>query len=62
MWRPTAGATIGPARVLAQRGYLIAFGFGGDAVKEIKRANREDGLDIVRITAKELLEHERVAV
>jgi hypothetical protein len=48
--------------VLAQRGYLIAFGFGGDAVKEIKRANREDGLDIVRITAKELLEHERVAV
>jgi hypothetical protein len=43
------------------RGYFIAFGFSGDATKEIKRANREDGLDIVPITVKELLEHERVA-
>ena len=44
------------------RGYFIAFGFSGDATKEIKRANREDGLDIVPITVKELLDHERVAV
>jgi len=44
------------------RGYFIAFGFSSDAMKEIKRANREDGLDIVPITVKELLEHERVAV
>lgn len=34
----------------------------GDAMKEIKRANREDNLDIVPITVKELLEHERVVV
>jgi len=32
------------------------------ATKEIKRANREDGLDIVPITVKELLEHKRVAI
>jgi DNA modification methylase len=44
------------------RGYFIAFGFSSDAVKEIKRANREDGLDIVPITVTELLDHERVAV
>jgi len=44
------------------RGYFIAFGFSTDATKEIKRANREDGLDIVPITVKELLDHERVAV
>jgi site-specific DNA-methyltransferase (adenine-specific) len=43
------------------RGYFIAFGFSADATREIKRANREDGLDIVPITVKELLEHERVA-
>ena len=42
------------------RGYFIAFGFSTDAIREIKRANREDGLDIVPITVKELLEHERV--
>jgi hypothetical protein len=44
------------------RGYFIAFGFSSDATKEIQRANRHDGLDIVPITVKELLEHERVAV
>jgi hypothetical protein len=43
------------------RGYFIAFGFSTDAIREIKRANREDSLDIVPITVKELLEHERVA-
>jgi DNA modification methylase len=41
------------------KGYFIAFGFSTDATKEMKRANREDGLDIVPITVKELLEHER---
>jgi hypothetical protein len=44
------------------RGYFMAFGFSSDATREIKRANREDGLDIVPITVKELLDHERVAV
>jgi len=43
------------------RGYFIAFGFSSDAIKEIQRANRHDSLDIVPITVKELLEHERVA-
>ena len=32
------------------------------AIKEIQRANREDNLDIVPITVKGLLEHEKVAV
>ena len=31
-------------------------------LKKRTRANREDGLDIVPITVKELLDHERVAV
>jgi len=44
------------------RGYFIAFGFSTDAMREIQRANRHDGLDIVPITVKELLEHERVTV
>ena len=44
------------------KGYFIAFGFTRDATREIKRANREDSLDIVPITVTELLEHERVAV
>ena len=44
------------------RGYFVAFGFSKDATTEIKRANKYEGLDIVPITVKELLEHERVAV
>jgi DNA modification methylase len=43
------------------KGYFVAFGFSTDAMREIKRANQHDGLDIVPITVKELLEHERVA-
>jgi DNA modification methylase len=43
------------------KGYFIAFGFSRDSIAEIKRANQHDGLDIVPITVKELLEHERVA-
>jgi DNA modification methylase len=41
------------------RGYFVAFGFSRDATREIRRANREDGLDIRPITVKELLEYER---
>jgi DNA modification methylase len=41
------------------RGYFVAFGFSADATREIRRANREDGLDIRPITVKELLEYER---
>jgi adenine-specific DNA-methyltransferase len=41
------------------RGYFVAFGFSRDALREIRRANREDGLDIRPITVKELLEYER---
>lgn len=43
------------------KGYFIAFGFSRDATTEIKRANQHDGLDILPITVKELLEHERVS-
>ena len=43
------------------KGYFVAFGFSRDSIAEIKRANQHDGLDIVPITVKELLEHERVA-
>ena len=43
------------------KGFFIAFGFSSDATKEIQRANREDGLDIVPVTVDEILEHERVA-
>ncbi len=43
------------------KGYFVAFGFSKDAFVEIKRANKHDGLDIVPVTVKEILEHERVA-
>lgn len=43
------------------RGYFVAFGFSSDALKEIQRANKVDGLDIVPITVDEILKHERVA-
>lgn len=41
------------------KGYFVAFGFSKDAETEIKRANREHGLDIVPVTVGELLEFER---
>jgi DNA modification methylase len=44
------------------RGYFVAFGFSDDALREIERANRQDGLDIRPITVKELLEYERRVV
>ena len=43
------------------KGYFVAFGFTGDAIKEIQRANTQDSLDIVPVTVNEILEHERVA-
>ncbi len=42
------------------RGYFVAFGFTTDAITEIKRANREQGLDIRPITVAELLDFERL--
>jgi hypothetical protein len=41
------------------REYFVAFGFTDGATREIKRANVEDGLDIVPLTVAEILEHER---
>lgn len=43
------------------RGYFVSFGFTSDARTEIRRANDRDGLDIVPITVKEILNHERYA-
>lgn len=43
------------------KGYFVAFGFSSGAIKEMQRANAHDGLDIVPVTAAEILEHERVA-
>lgn len=43
------------------KGYFVAFGFSEDAIKEIKRANRDDGLDIIPMTVAEILQYERVA-
>ena len=41
-----------------RRGYFVAFGFSQDALREIRRANTQDGLDIIPITVDELLAHE----
>lgn len=43
------------------KGYFVAFGFSQDAMREIKRANSAEGLDIVPVLVEEILEHERVA-
>lgn len=40
-------------------GYFVAFGFSETAMREIRRANAEDGLDITTVTVPELLEHQR---
>jgi DNA modification methylase len=42
------------------KGYFVAFGFSRDALREIRRANQHDGLDIVPITVAEILRHEQV--
>lgn len=44
------------------KGYFIAFGFSQDAIHEIKRANKSDGLDITPITVDEILSHERTTL
>lgn len=44
------------------KGYFIAFGFSRDAITEINRANKSDGLDIIPITVKEVLGHERTTL
>lgn len=41
------------------KGYFVAFDFTRDAFVEIKRANTQAGIDIVPVTVKELLAHER---
>ncbi len=41
------------------KGYFVAFGFSKDALREIDRANKNDGLDIVPIKVSELLNFER---
>lgn len=44
------------------KGYFIAFGFSEDAMKEIKRAGKIDGLEIVPITVDELLNFEKTTL
>ena len=43
------------------RGYIVAFGFSAGAMKEIQRANKSDGLEIVPMTVDDILKFERVA-
>jgi len=42
------------------RGYVVAFGFSRDAIREIKRANN-DGLDIRPVTVNDILRYEQEA-
>jgi len=44
------------------KGYFVAFGFSDGAIREIKRANKSDGLDILPITVDEILSHERTTL
>lgn len=44
------------------KGYFIAFGFSSAAIREIKRAQTVEGLDIVPITVDELLGFEKTAL
>jgi DNA modification methylase len=44
------------------KGYFVAFGFSGDATREIKRAQTGEGLEITPITVEELLEYEKTAL
>jgi DNA modification methylase len=43
------------------RGVFVAFGFGPGAIREIERAEREDGLQVVPLTVSDLLAFERAA-
>jgi len=42
------------------RGYFVAFDFSPQAQREIKRANRDDGLDIIPITVADLLKYDDI--
>ena len=44
------------------KGYFVAFGYSQDSIKEIKRAQTVEGLDIVPITVEELLSFEKTVV
>ena len=44
------------------KGYFVAFGFSGDATKEIQRAQTVEGLEITPITVEELLGYEKTAL
>ncbi len=44
------------------KGYFVAFGFSGDATKEIQRAQKVEGLEITPITVEELLGYEKTAL
>jgi hypothetical protein len=44
------------------RGYFISFDFTSDAIREIKRLDKEGELEIIPITVKDLLQKERVKV
>ena len=44
-----------------KRGYFISFGFTEDAVKEIKRLDKEGELEIISITVKDLLQKESLS-
>jgi len=44
------------------KGYFVAFGFSQGSMKEIKRAQTIEGLDIVPITVDELLHYEKTAL
>lgn len=41
------------------KGYIVAFGFTDGALREIRRLEREQGIEIIPITVDELLEFER---
>ena len=41
-----------------KRGYFVSFGFTDDAIKEIKRLDKEGELEIIPITVKDLLQKE----
>ena len=44
------------------KGYFIAFGFSEDSIKEVKRAQTVEGLEITPITVEELLGYEKTAL
>ena len=41
-----------------EKGFFISFGFTADALREITRALREEGLDIIPVMVHEILDEE----